>query len=279
MSEASLQAVVADEASAVFLGRWNRLISTTNWEKGRIILQWREALIVAGAPATDYSDEAWSERVGGVSGQHVGRLRRVFERFDAGREQYPHLFWSHFQAAVDWNDAEMWLEGGVQSDWSVAEMRRRRAETLGLNDGEPNADESPDINQFDEDAGGVDAGVNGDGAHRAALNGEFAVETRIERQRRSSDPESDEAEADEPPFASGGDDGGAHVPDPSQNGAPREPFRPFANLADLPDDLHDAFEAMKLAILRHKLAEWQDVSRDDLVAAIGALRELALVED
>ena len=34
-----------DATSEVFLGRWNRLISTTNWEKGRIILEWRQALI------------------------------------------------------------------------------------------------------------------------------------------------------------------------------------------------------------------------------------------
>ena len=30
-------------ASDSFVGRWNTLVSTTNWEKGRIIQQWREA--------------------------------------------------------------------------------------------------------------------------------------------------------------------------------------------------------------------------------------------
>ena len=32
----------AESASGPYLGRWNRLVSTTNWEKGRIICQWRE---------------------------------------------------------------------------------------------------------------------------------------------------------------------------------------------------------------------------------------------
>ena len=32
------------EASTEYVGRWNRLISTTNWEKGRIIAEWRAAL-------------------------------------------------------------------------------------------------------------------------------------------------------------------------------------------------------------------------------------------
>ena len=106
-------------------------MSTTNWEKGRIIFQWRAALVAADTQAAEYADEAWSRRVGGVSPQHVGRLRRVHERFAAARGQFPGLFWSHFQAALDWDDAEMWLEGAVQSRWSVADMRRRRSETLG----------------------------------------------------------------------------------------------------------------------------------------------------
>lgn len=55
-----------------FVGQWNGLVSTTNWEKGRIISQWRAALIEAGAPSTEYSDEAWASRVGGVTAPHVG---------------------------------------------------------------------------------------------------------------------------------------------------------------------------------------------------------------
>ena len=30
--------------AGAFVGQWNRLVSTTNWEKGRIICQWRDAL-------------------------------------------------------------------------------------------------------------------------------------------------------------------------------------------------------------------------------------------
>jgi len=76
-------------ASQPFMGRWNRLVSTTNWEKGRIIGQWRESLISQGLPQFEYSDEAWSQLVGGVSGQHVGRLRRVYQRFGHVQEQFP----------------------------------------------------------------------------------------------------------------------------------------------------------------------------------------------
>src|SRR5262245_43352611 len=103
-----------DEVSLPFVGRWNHLVSDTNWEKGRIICQWREALQVTKVSPVEYSDEAWSRRVGGVTGQHVGRLRRVFQRFGDSYSRYHGLYWSHFYAALDWDDAEMWLEGAVQ---------------------------------------------------------------------------------------------------------------------------------------------------------------------
>ena len=61
-----------NNTSKPFEQRWNSLISTTNWEKGAIIQQWREALIADDAPVTEYSDDIWAQRVGGVSGQHVG---------------------------------------------------------------------------------------------------------------------------------------------------------------------------------------------------------------
>ena len=47
------------------------------------------------------------------------------------REEYPGLYWSHFQAALDWDDAEMWLEGAVQNRWSIAQMQGERSRTLG----------------------------------------------------------------------------------------------------------------------------------------------------
>src|SRR5687768_1609111 len=118
-------------ASQPYLGRWNKLVSTTNWEKGRIVVEWRQALASQGLPVTEFSDDVWSRLAGGVTSQHVGRLRRVYQRFGAVQKQYRGLYWSHFQAALDYADAEMWLEGAVQNGWSVAEMREKRWETLG----------------------------------------------------------------------------------------------------------------------------------------------------
>jgi hypothetical protein len=242
-----------DEASAPFLGQWNRLVSTTNWEKGRIIHEWRQALVAATAPASEYADEAWSLRVGNVTGQHVGRLRRVYERFDPLRGEFPALYWSHFQAALDWDDAEMWLEGAYQSGWSVAEMRRQREATLGAIDAGGSAEEIV-ADPIDEDAHSENNSAIATVASLSRSDGNVSAEDDVDS-RDSSD--------DDAPF--------------DVDEAPaEEPRRPFAHLTELPDDLGEPFEALKLAIIRHKFAGWQTISRDDVLASLDALRELTL---
>ncbi len=57
-----------DTASLPFVGRWNQLVSNTNWEKGRIIYQWREALRESGARRLNIPTKpgavAWAESRG-----------------------------------------------------------------------------------------------------------------------------------------------------------------------------------------------------------------------
>ena len=253
---------LVDQTSEQFLGQWRRLVSTTNWEKGRIIHEWREALAAAAeTPPAEYTDEAWSRRAGNVTPQHVGRLRRVFERFAATHDQYPGLYWSHFQAALDWEDAEMWLEGAVHSDWSIADMRAQRSEALGLA-AEDAADADQAAEPWDDDAEPAEGTLAGTPAAAHA----------------SSEVESDDDAADEDAgydHSQYEDDGEATV-DEAEDAVAPPPLRPFAELPPLPADVNDAFEAYKLCILRHRLAGWQDISQEDLVASLESLRELAL---
>lgn len=261
-----------EDASQPFVGRWNRLVSTTNWEKGRIIHQWRTAMIAADAPAAEYADEAWSVKVGGVTGQHVGRLRRVYDRFGAVYEQYDGLYWSHFQIALDWEDAEMWLEGALQNGWSVAQMRHHRRETLATVQGQQPDSEPIVTSETDEDfqpvaedspPGQRDAGQP-HGASRAASN---------------STPQADGKAGD------GSSDSTSSAPatesDRASNHAPlQQPsiafVRPFEHLGELPPDVNEAFESYKLAILRHKSAGWQEISLEETLASLDALKELAV---
>lgn len=261
-------AVIIDETSVAFVGRWRGLISTTNWEKGRIIYEWREALQASGAAAQEFSDEAWSRRVGQVSGQHAGRLRRVYERFHDVRQSYAGLYWSHFQAAIDWSDAEMWLEGAVQSEWSVSEMRARRWETLGdSRHARPQDEEIVDA-EFDEDA---DPAASPEMAEVRDPNdgAETARSSAAARERsRRADDEADGDASEGVPFDADASDYPADSPD--------APVRPFEHLPELPDDVAEAFESFKLAILHHKLAGWRDVSRNDVLNSLEALKQLAL---
>lgn len=47
---------------------------------------------------------------------------------------------------------------------------------------------------------------------------------------------------------------------------------PFESLGEFPQDVKDAVEQFKLCILRHRASQWQEITRDDLIAALDALR-------
>jgi hypothetical protein len=263
LNQVSTTEPVYEQESQPFVGRWNRLISTTNWEKGRIIAEWRQALIEAGAAAREYSDEAWTRRVGAVTAQHVGRLRRVHERFGGAYQGYHGLFWSHFHAALDWDDAEMWLEGAVQSAWSVSRMRRQRWEATGAVPAELPREADIVVADTDEDV---------------------VPQDREPLARRMSDEllEIEGPAAEGPDFGDENDraSAGRGSDDPAIFGdassGQTELVRPFENLPELPDDLTEAFESFKLAILRHKAEGWQQIALPDVLAALDSLKQLAL---
>ena len=257
-----------DSPSAVFVGRWNRLVSVTNWEKGRIITNWREAMISQGAVATDYSDKAWAKHGGRVTGQHVGRLRRVYQRFGDEHDQYDSLFWSHFHAAVDWDDAEMWLEGAVQNEWSVSQMRAKRWETLGAVDELKPHDDEIVVSELDEDASlvaPVPAEAD-DETGKPDTTTANTVASQVSDENAERDETSSEESADSPQR-----DSAPPVEKPQE-----QRVRPFEDLNALPADVAEAMERFKLAILAHKLAGWADISANQLIDCLDALKELTL---
>ena len=262
-------------ASQPYLGQWQRLISTTNWEKGAIIARWRDAIAKSGAPASEYSDEAWARLAGGVSPQHVGRLRRVHRRFADLRESFTGLFWSHFFAALDWSDAEMWLEGAVQNEWSVSQMRRVRWETLGAAEELMPREEDVVDASFDEDASPDENASPDIDVDFANAPGETLAEVR--------GVAGDESEAGESvPTEGAASVAGRAERNPTGDATIRDeasaidPFAPFKKLPSLPEDLAEAVEGFKLAIVRHRIAKWTNVAPREVAAYLDALRALAL---
>ncbi len=272
-SPATPQTAQTSDTSEPYVHQWNALVSQTNWEKGRIICAWRDTLAAANSSASNdlasndasatYSDEAWAERVGHVTGQHVGRLRRVFERFGSVHEEYPKLFWSHFQVAIDWDDSEMWLEGSVQNGWSVSQMRAKRWETLGAPESLRPRDEDIVMATVDEDAGPLleeESAVRGVGTPDESETEED--ETAEHETTASAEPRSAKRSSPAETESS-----------PSHE---KERQRPFEKLPELPDDLAEAFEQFKVAILAHKMTDWNAISQNDVFACLDALKELAI---
>jgi hypothetical protein len=268
-------AQMPDEDAAVettsieYIGRWTRLVSTTNWEKGRIVAEWREVLIAAGAAAAAYSDDAWSRRVGSVTPQHTGRLRRVYQRFAAMRNEYSGLYWSHFQAALDWDDAEMWLEGAVQNRWSIAQMQGERSRTLGAL-----VEENVEAVDFEVDEDAAAAPADLPPAANSAADPGYRVpepqETAYEDAGAAADGSADYGSGEFEDAAAGGPG------DDREDDSSPAPLRPFENLPNLPADLREAFDGFKVAIIHHRISKWQEVSRDDILATLEALRQLVL---
>jgi len=257
-SEAELSSLVV-ETSIEYIGRWNHLVSTTNWEKGRIIVEWRQALEQAEAPVAGCTDEAWAEQVGGVTPQHVGRLRRVYERFADVCQQYPGLYWSHFYTALDWNDAEMWLEGAVQNGWSISQMRHHRWEALGAP-----AEQKPRESEIFATESDDDDEPEGNRSLPKSITETLGV---VHDSGASAKHLSNPA-----PFDSGDGDALDSAAFSAETAAP---FRPFENLPAMPADLNEAFELFKLAVISHKLAGWQDIAMEDVLAVLDALKQLA----
>jgi hypothetical protein len=170
------------------------------------------------------------------------------------------LYWSHFYTALDWPDAEMWLEGALQNGWSIAQMRSRRWEALGAQPELKPKESEIFLTEADEDSV-----PNGDQSLpktiTEALGEVHAAGARVEHL------------SDSAPF----DYGEAVATDSATLGIePAKPFRPFENLPPMPADFIEAFELFKLAVISRKLAGWQDIALEDVLAILDALKQLAL---
>ena len=265
-------------ASQPYVGRWNKLISTTNWEKGRIIQQWRETLLASDTAAAASSDETWSVLVGGVTGQHVGRLRRVFTRFEATQAKFPGLFWSHFQAAVDWDDAEMWLEGAVQSGWSVSRMRHQRWETLGRVEADRPNEGQIVASEGEEDYVAPEA-LAAEATAKSSLPAAITGKLDEVQGPRHDGPDFGDDEGSARSGSSEGFDGesnGGYADEGKEHSVktPVELIQPFASLPELPPDVADVFENFKLVLLQHKTAGWKEISSDAMLATLDSLKSL-----
>ena len=272
--------LLIDQLSEPLVGKWNVLVSQTNWEKGALILRWRNELMTTGSPNTVYSDEAWAKRVGNVTAQHVGRLRRVAERFGCKNQNFTGLYWSHFYTALEWDDAELWLEGAVQNGWSVTQMRVLRWETFGASDEHKPREEDILVSEIDDDIYSQQSALGHLSPNRIeGRNVEIGAvdtiegfdvsigmipESVTESPKKKELPKKDKAKRLE-----------------SDGNVPREGelLMSLKGISQFPADLAEALEFLKVAILNHKLAGWKTVSPEQVCQSLDTLKMLTTAKN
>jgi len=165
----------------------------------------------------------------------------------------------------------MWLEGGVRNGWSVAQMRAQRWQTLGLAEPTEPVGESADASRWDED--GMPAELGGDPLLAPSVAGvqDAAAAPREIGQETDPSEMGGSSEGSEGSAAAGIRPGEGVAAGTGGN-----PVKPLEDLPPLPDDLAEAFEAFKLALLKHKLSGWCDVACDDVLRSLDGLKRLAV---
>ncbi len=238
-----LQQVAAE--STAYLNQWHELISRTNWEKGRVICQWRENVCNLHPEVRAVSDRAWSELTGGVSADHVGRLRRTFERFGDTYKNYDRLSWTHFMVAVAWPDAEMWLEGATQNGWTIEQMRTKRWETMGGLDAERPSDRDIIVKEIAPEELAADA------THKPLQQGQYDMITG--------------------PIIDGPDWGESEEDSSALNTFGHQAFEKV--LKQVPDEFSDAIRNLSELIAACHAESWTRVTRRDALKLLNFLKD------
>src|SRR5690606_18457203 len=86
------------ETEDQLIQRAQQALSRCNWEIGDCAAAWTKRL------ARGRTDADFGALIG-LSGDQVYQRRRVWETFNDVHERYGELKWSHFYAALNWDDA------------------------------------------------------------------------------------------------------------------------------------------------------------------------------
>ena len=155
----------------------------------------------------------------------------------------------------------MWLEGAIQNEWSVSKMRNSRWETMGKRPEDRPLVEQIVITEPDEESQLVAAATKDD-----KLDGEYNDGPRHDGPDFGDEPKGGSK-------AGGKDDDDDLVSAVSESTGVK--VKPFEAYDDLPADIQSAANAFKIAIIKHKVDEWSEISLDDLHGLLDALKKLA----
>lgn len=174
-----------DESEEQLVTRAQEAVSLCRWVVGECASKWTQRY------ARGRTDGDFAVLIS-LTGDQVYQRRRVWESFAALRDEFPLLKWSHFYAALNWEDSRDCLSWADETRSTVAEMRAwrraQRGEDLSI---DPVDDETvrfvPEEPEFVHDAANSDGSAAG-GPSRSALSAgdqERAVLAGVARQAGS----------------------------------------------------------------------------------------------
>lgn len=123
MTQSAVDAV-PDETEEVLVQIAQQAISQCRWIVGECASKWTQR------HARGRTDADFGQLVG-LSGDQIYQRRRVWETFSDVRSQFASLKWSHFYAALNWDDAADCLQWSEETQATVAEMKAWRRAVRG----------------------------------------------------------------------------------------------------------------------------------------------------
>ncbi len=149
-----------EQSEAAMIQEAKQVISTSSWKLGEIACRWTAAY-ARGRTDADLGAAL------GMTGDQVYQRRRVWERFSGISDTYRNLSWSHFYAALTWDDAEACLDWACENYATVAEMKAwRTAAHSNTESSDTYRNQGTDDDPFGEGASGAgtDSGKEAGGA-------------------------------------------------------------------------------------------------------------------
>jgi hypothetical protein len=112
------------ESEDELISKAQSAVSQSNWVVGECAHKWTERY-ARGRGDADFA------AVLGLSSDQVFQRRRVWQTFADVFQNYPALKWSHFYAALTWDDAPECLQWADENQATVAEMKAWRRALRG----------------------------------------------------------------------------------------------------------------------------------------------------
>jgi hypothetical protein len=137
MSNSGSAEAVREETEASLIMRAQVAVSRCNWEVGECAAVWTKRF------ARGRTDADFAALVS-LSSDQVYQRRRVWETFGDVYQNYVTLKWSHFYAAINWDDAADCLQWADDVHAGVAEMKAWRRAQRGEDLDTPAMDDALD---------------------------------------------------------------------------------------------------------------------------------------